>query len=117
MLFPRAYSKPGSTDTAKPGDAAKAGDAAKPGETAKPESAKDEKYWRDRMDGAREELRRNEAFRDALQSRINALTAEFSARDDPYQRARIAASPCRKPCVRIGSATISRTRQRGLRLA
>lgn len=49
-----------------------------------------EKYWRKRMDDAREEVRRNEMFRDALQARINGLTADFSARDDPYQRAQIA---------------------------
>jgi hypothetical protein len=42
------------------------------------------------MTGAREDLRRNEAFAEALQSRINALSAEFSAKDDPYQRAQVA---------------------------
>jgi polyhydroxyalkanoate synthesis regulator phasin len=42
------------------------------------------------MSNAREELRRNEMFRDALQTRINSLTNDFSARDDPYQRAQIA---------------------------
>jgi len=42
------------------------------------------------MAAAREELRRNEAFAEALQSRINALSAEFSAKDDPYQRAQVA---------------------------
>jgi hypothetical protein len=29
-------------------------------------------------------------FRDALQARINGLTADFTARDDPYQRAQVA---------------------------
>ena len=29
-------------------------------------------------------------FRDALQTRINSLTNDFSARDDPYQRAQLA---------------------------
>ena len=38
----------------------------------------------------REELRRNEMFGEALQTRINSLTNDFSSRDDPYQRARIA---------------------------
>jgi hypothetical protein len=74
----------------KSADAAKSGDAAKADVAQKPDPAKDEKFWRGRMDAAREELRRNEAFRDALQSRINGLTADFSARDDPYQRAQIA---------------------------
>jgi hypothetical protein len=60
-------------------------DATKPAEPAK-----DEAYWRGRMAAAREDVRRNEAFKEAMQSRINALTADFTARDDPYQRAKIA---------------------------
>lgn len=54
------------------------------------EPAKDEAWWRQRMTQAREELRRNEMFADALQTRINSLTNDFAARDDPYQRARLA---------------------------
>jgi hypothetical protein len=54
-----------------------------------PREEKDEAWWRARMSQAREELRRNEAFAEALQSRINALTNDFAARDDPFQRARI----------------------------
>ena len=54
------------------------------------EPAKDEAYWRTRITAAREDIRRNEAFKEALQSRINALTADFSARDDPFQRAKVA---------------------------
>jgi type IV secretory pathway VirB10-like protein len=82
-------SKPGDPAAAKSGDAAKAADAAKPGD-AKPEPAKDEAYWRQRISAAREELRRDQSFRDALQSRINGLSADFASRDDPYQRAQIA---------------------------
>jgi hypothetical protein len=51
---------------------------------------KDETWWRGRMTQARESLRRSEMFLEALQSRINALSADFVARDDPAQRARIA---------------------------
>ena len=51
---------------------------------------KGEDYWKSRIGSAREDLRRNEMFRDALQTRINALTNDFSARDDPAQRAQIA---------------------------
>jgi hypothetical protein len=50
---------------------------------------KDEAWWRTRMASAREELRRNEAFLEALQSRVNSLSADFVNRDDPYQRAKI----------------------------
>lgn len=53
------------------------------------EPAKDEAWWRQRMSQAREELRRNEMFAEALQTRINSLTSDFTARDDPYQRAKI----------------------------
>jgi hypothetical protein len=41
------------------------------------------------MDQAREDLRRNEAFGEALQTRVNALTTEYVNRDDPSQRAKI----------------------------
>lgn len=50
---------------------------------------KDEAWWRTRMTTAREDLRRNEAFLEALQSRVNALSADFVNRDDPYQRSKI----------------------------
>ena len=76
-------------------DPTKVEDSAKPvapkGETAKDaEPAKDEKYWRARITAAKEEVRRNETFKDALQSRINGLSADFVNRDDPAQRAQIA---------------------------
>jgi hypothetical protein len=66
----------------------------KPAEPQKPageekEKEKDEAWWRDRITTARETLRRNEVFQEALQSRINALSADFVNRDDPYQRAKI----------------------------
>ena len=54
------------------------------------EPAKDEAWWRQRVSQVREELRRNEMFAEALQTRINSLTNDFSSRDDPYQRARVA---------------------------
>jgi hypothetical protein len=75
-----------------PGAAADQGKpAGTPDEPAKPEDPqKTEAFWKQRISQAREELRRNEMFADALQTRINSLTADFAARDDPYQRARIA---------------------------
>lgn len=81
-------------ETAKPSDPKPAADASaepqKVDATKPPEPAKDEAYWRGRMTAAREDVRRNEAFKEALQTRINALTADFAARDDPYQRAQVA---------------------------
>lgn len=82
---------PSVTGTAPPADAAaKPADAAKPDQAQQKADEKGEDYWRTRMANAREELRRNEMFRDALQTRVNSLTNDFSARDDPYQRAQIA---------------------------
>jgi hypothetical protein len=78
------------------GSATEAKAAAKPEDTkpedpAKPaEPARDEAWWKARVAQVREELRRNEMFADALQTRINSLTNDFAARDDPYQRARVA---------------------------
>jgi hypothetical protein len=51
---------------------------------------KDEAWWRERVLQAREAQRRGEAFAEALQSRINALSADAVNRDDPYQRAKSA---------------------------
>jgi hypothetical protein len=63
----------------------------RPPEPEKPASPRrDEKYWRARIGEARAALARDEIFLEALQSRINALTADFTARDDPAQRAVIA---------------------------
>jgi DNA repair exonuclease SbcCD ATPase subunit len=57
---------------------------------AKPDDQKDEAWWRTRIAQAREAQRRAEAFAEALQSRINALSTDVVNRDDPYQRAKIA---------------------------
>ena len=43
------------------------------------------------MTTAREELRRNEMFAEALQTRINALNRDFNSRDNPAQRSAIGA--------------------------
>ncbi len=88
-------------DAAKAAEALKALDPSKPADNAKPteikpdakpagEAARDEKYWRDRITAVREDIRRNEAFRAALQTQINALSTDFANRDDPAQRAKIA---------------------------
>lgn len=52
----------------------------------------DEAFWRRRMAEARDRLQRSKLFAEALQSRINALWADFTARDDPAQRAVIEAN-------------------------
>jgi SMC interacting uncharacterized protein involved in chromosome segregation len=96
---------PSSEDARAAAAAVKAGDAkaaetlkanaavksteVKPDAVVAPDAAKDEKFWRGRMMAVREDIRRNEMFREALQTRINALSADFASRDDPAQRAKI----------------------------
>ncbi len=70
------------------------GTTAKPPEPAgtKPEAsaadtAKDEKFWRDRLAAGRAALGRSQTFSDALQSQINGLYTEFVNMSDPAQRA------------------------------
>ena len=60
--------------------------AAAPGEALKTEAD-----WRKRVADERDALSRAEIFADALQSRINVLSADFVNRDDPVQRDAVAA--------------------------
>ena len=55
-----------------------------------PTVTRGESWWRQRIVEAHDGVRRNEIIAEALQTRINALTNDFAARDDPYQRTRIA---------------------------
>jgi hypothetical protein len=62
----------------------------KPGEEpGEGKDEKDETWWKNRINQVREELRRNEMFAEALQTRINSLSTDFVNRDDPFQRAKI----------------------------
>ena len=45
--------------------------------------------WQKRLQDARSSLERNQMFAEALQTRINSLTTDFVARDDPAQRSAI----------------------------
>jgi hypothetical protein len=78
-------------EVAIPGTASSAAEAPKKEEASKKEGESaethDEAWWRGRMTAARASLERNQLLFDALQSRINSLTADASARDDPAQRA------------------------------
>lgn len=75
---PGGVSQPGTSPGSKP--------AAPPAAAG---TAKDEKYWRDRLAGARDALSRSQTFADALQSQINALYTEFVNMDDPLRRSAI----------------------------
>jgi len=59
--------------------------------TEEQEREQQEQQWRARISEAREALERSQMFAEALQSRINALLADFTARDDPAQRSVIEA--------------------------
>ena len=50
-----------------------------------------EANWRQRVKAERDALARAQTFAEALQSRINALSTDFTSRDDPAQRAVISA--------------------------
>jgi len=84
----------GSPDAAKPEaspserskDAAKAGDG-KAKDKDGPD--KDQAYWVKHKKDLQDKLERSKTQLDAMQSRINALTADFTSRDDPVQRAAI----------------------------
>lgn len=80
---------PGVAEQAQPDAQAApspAPDGQTPGASTADGTTKDEKYWRSRMDAARDGRSRAEVFADALQSRINSLSADFVNRDDPFQR-------------------------------
>ena len=94
---PRATTPPTPTAAAgeapgeKPADPGEKPDEKPAGPGEKPqEPVKDEAWWKERITRVREELRRNEMFADALQTRINAFATDFASQDDPYRRAEIA---------------------------
>jgi hypothetical protein len=85
----------GRADAAQPADRKDAqggstAPATKPAEA--PSAPKDEAYWKSRISDARLQLDRDKGYAEAMQSRINGLTTDFVARDDPAQRAVIAAN-------------------------
>ena len=88
----------GSTPApAKAGEAPKDADKDKESKDAKGKDTKDAKdkdapvkdqsYWSGRLKALQTQLDRDQAFADAIQTRINSLTADFVNRDDPAQRA------------------------------
>jgi len=72
-------------DVTKPG--APEGQAADSPLSEEEQRKQDERNWRKKMADARLALERSQMYADALQSKINALWADFTARDNPVQRA------------------------------
>jgi hypothetical protein len=92
-IEPAAPTPPPAADgaaPAEPGKSTGAPDAS--GGAAKPVASppKDQDYWSSRAKSLRAELARNETFAVALQSRINALTNEYTNKSDPIQQAAVA---------------------------
>ena len=85
-------SAPSASSTPAPAPASSGNNADKGDSANKDDSAdkSDEKTWRKRITNARESLQRSQAFADALQSQLNALSTDFVNRDDPIQRQQIA---------------------------
>jgi hypothetical protein len=75
---------PATDPSARPeADAPAAGAAAA---TPAVDPAKTPEFWRKRVGDIRDQLDRNKVYLDSLQSRINGLWTDFTARDDPAQR-------------------------------
>jgi hypothetical protein len=85
-------STPSASSTPAPAPASSGNKSGKDDSANKDGSAdkSDEKTWRKRITNARESLQRSQAFADALQSQLNALSTDFVNRDDPIQRQQIA---------------------------
>jgi len=82
----KTYTKPAAGADAKADAAAEPKAAA-----AAPDPKGDQAMWRQRRQSIQDSLERAQAFAVALQSQINGLTADFAARDDPAQRAKVGA--------------------------
>ncbi len=54
------------------------------------EPEKDETWWRNRITEARNRLARTKLLHDAMQTRINSLTNDWAARDNPIERQQLA---------------------------
>jgi hypothetical protein len=82
---------PAAADEAKTGAAGAPAPAegAKDAKDTSKDKPRDQAYWSSRMKDLSTQLGRDQTFADALQSRINALTADFSSRSDPVQRDQI----------------------------
>ena len=87
---PGASPAPPAT-AAPPAPAAGQTPAAAPPATPASSAPQGEAAWRKKVADARAGLERAQSFQDALQSRINALSADFVNRDDPAKRSQIGA--------------------------
>jgi hypothetical protein len=88
--LPPPESQAGAAAKAKTAAAVEADKAEAAKEPKESGPAKDQAYWSGRMKELQAQLARDQVYADALQSRLNALTADFVNRDDPVQKTAIA---------------------------
>jgi hypothetical protein len=81
---PPDATKPSAPSSEPSKEAAKAAD-----DKSKDAAPKDQAYWGKRKKDLQDKLDRSRTQADAMQSRISALTADFTSHDDPVQRAAI----------------------------
>jgi hypothetical protein len=96
VLQPEPPPSPGSVPAATPAPAAPATPGAKPADPAAPGAAaggaaKTEAEWKKRIADERDALSRAQTFAEAIQTRINVLSADFVNVDDPAKREVVAA--------------------------
>jgi hypothetical protein len=87
---PAASSAAPAADAGKDAGKEKDGKDAKDGkdkDTNGKEIVKDKAYWAGRMKALQTQVDQNSTYVEAIQTRINALSADFVNRDDPAQRA------------------------------
>ncbi len=84
---PPVFSSPTPVDDKKPAVADDKGKDQGKDAAPKDTAVKDQKYWSDKRKELDAKLERDKVLAEAMQSRINGLTADFAARSDPAQRA------------------------------
>jgi hypothetical protein len=87
---PQSAAAPAEPSTAIPAEGQDPSRPAAGGDADQKSGKGDEGTWRKRITDAREEVRRNEMFASALQTRINSLTNDVLSRSDYAQKARLA---------------------------
>ena len=93
-LYTNVDLPPAPTEIADPRPSAGPGGAAaapvQPAAAAGPSrEVRDEAWWQNRVGTVRASIERNGLLAEAMQARINGLTADVVSRDDPFQRAEL----------------------------
>jgi hypothetical protein len=87
---PQSGAAPAEPSSAIPAEGQNPSGPAAAGDADQKSAKGDEAAWRKRINDAREEIRRNEMFASALQTRINSLTNDVLSRSDYAQKAKLA---------------------------